>query len=276
MGRAAAEIRRRRPKIATIQIVEVVPSVAPTIIPIACEKVTSPALTKPMTVRIAAVEDWITAVKSAPDATALKRPATSRWSARRRESPARPFMPSVRWWMPRRKRPSPPRSVTRTAESIRFLRAGPPARSRRWRVPRRPARSTARGLTAGLPMRVFRPMRRTPLRSAAVVACLLALASDARAELQKWDQARVTELAKQLDAATSALSQSFRRQPTPTLGAPHRQRFFRLQQEVRLLDREARFMSRALQRGADRDEAQPSFDSKIGRASCRERGEIHG
>jgi hypothetical protein len=95
-GRAAAEILRRRPKIATSQIVEVVPSVAPTIIPIACEKATSPALTKPMTVRMAAVEDWITAVKSAPEATALKRPATSLWSAWRSESPATPFMPSVR------------------------------------------------------------------------------------------------------------------------------------------------------------------------------------
>ena len=69
-GRAAAEILKRRPKSATSQIVEVVPSVAPMIIPTACEKVTSPALTKPMTVRIAAVEDSITAVKSAPDATA--------------------------------------------------------------------------------------------------------------------------------------------------------------------------------------------------------------
>jgi hypothetical protein len=57
MGRAAAEILKRKPKMATSQIVEVVPSVAPMIIPTACEKVTSPALTKPMTVRIAAVED---------------------------------------------------------------------------------------------------------------------------------------------------------------------------------------------------------------------------
>jgi hypothetical protein len=40
MGRAAAEILKRRPKIATSQIVEVVPSVAPMIIPTACEKVT--------------------------------------------------------------------------------------------------------------------------------------------------------------------------------------------------------------------------------------------
>src|SRR5262249_56074372 len=57
IGKAAAEILKRRPKRATSQIVEVVPSVAPMIIPTACEKVTSPALTKPMTVRIARVED---------------------------------------------------------------------------------------------------------------------------------------------------------------------------------------------------------------------------
>src|SRR5262245_42182422 len=112
IGIAADEILNRRPKSATSQIVEVVPSVAPTIIPVASANVTRPALTKPMTVRMAAVEDWITAVKSAPAATALNRPATRRWSVRRSESPASPLMPSVRWWMPRRKRPSPPRIVT--------------------------------------------------------------------------------------------------------------------------------------------------------------------
>ena len=57
IGRAAAEMLTRKPKIATIHGVEVVPSVAPMMTPIACEKVTSPALTKPMTVRVAAVED---------------------------------------------------------------------------------------------------------------------------------------------------------------------------------------------------------------------------
>jgi hypothetical protein len=81
MGKAAAEILNRSPKIATNQIVEVVPSVAPMIIPTACVKVTSPALTKPMTVRMAAVEDCITAVKMAPETTALNRPETSRCSA---------------------------------------------------------------------------------------------------------------------------------------------------------------------------------------------------
>ncbi len=57
MGLAAAETLTRKPKIASNHGVDVVPSVAPMIIPIACGKVTSPALTKPMTVRMAAVED---------------------------------------------------------------------------------------------------------------------------------------------------------------------------------------------------------------------------
>src|SRR6516165_2218529 len=53
-----------------------------------------------------------TAVKMAPETTALKRLDTSRCIARRSESPASPFRPSVRWWIPSRNRPSPPRSVT--------------------------------------------------------------------------------------------------------------------------------------------------------------------
>ena len=54
---AKAAIRRRNPKIATSHGVEVVPNVAPMMTPTACEKVTNPALTKPMTVSVVAVED---------------------------------------------------------------------------------------------------------------------------------------------------------------------------------------------------------------------------
>ena len=50
-------MRRRNPKIATNHGVEVVPKVAPMMTPTACEKVTNPALTKPMTVSVVAVED---------------------------------------------------------------------------------------------------------------------------------------------------------------------------------------------------------------------------
>ena len=57
MGLAKAAMLTRKPNSATIHGVEVVPSVAPMMTPIACGKVTSPALTKPMTVRVAAVED---------------------------------------------------------------------------------------------------------------------------------------------------------------------------------------------------------------------------
>jgi hypothetical protein len=57
IGRAKAEIRKRKPNIATSHGVEVVPKVAPMMTPTACEKVTNPALTKPMTVSVVAVED---------------------------------------------------------------------------------------------------------------------------------------------------------------------------------------------------------------------------
>src|SRR5215468_459391 len=124
IGRAAVAIRTRKPKIASSHGVDVVPSVAPMMTPIACENVTSPALTKPMTVRIAAVEDWMIAVKIAPDSTALNRPDASLWSPRRSESPARPLRPSVRWWIPSRNRPSPPTSVTAEVPFMNGARAG--------------------------------------------------------------------------------------------------------------------------------------------------------
>ncbi len=54
---AVSAILIRNPKTATSQGVEVVPSVAPMMTPTACENVISPALTNPMTVRIAAVDD---------------------------------------------------------------------------------------------------------------------------------------------------------------------------------------------------------------------------
>jgi hypothetical protein len=73
-----------------------VPKVAPMMTPTACANVTSPALTKPMTVNVVAVEDWIATVKSAPETIALSLPATSACKMRRSESPARPFNPSVR------------------------------------------------------------------------------------------------------------------------------------------------------------------------------------
>lgn len=89
-------MRTRKPDTATIHGVDVVPSVAPMVMPTACAKLASPALMKPITVMIVAVDDWIATVNSAPEATAPKRPDTSVCSARRIESPAMRSRPSVR------------------------------------------------------------------------------------------------------------------------------------------------------------------------------------
>ena len=102
-----------------------------------------------------------------------------------------------------------------------------------------------------------------PIRAAAAAAWVLfALAPGAaRAELEPWEQAKVTELAKQLAVATAELSRSFRLQPPPQLGSPQRLTFFRIDQEVRHLRRESSSLARALERGADRDQAQGSYES---------------
>jgi len=57
IGRATSAIRMRKPKIATSHGVDVVPSVAPMLIPSAWGNVIRPALTKPMTVTMVALED---------------------------------------------------------------------------------------------------------------------------------------------------------------------------------------------------------------------------
>jgi hypothetical protein len=102
---------------------------------------------------------------------------------------------------------------------------------------------------------------RPAARTVVFLLCLAAFAAGARAALTPWDQAKVTELGKQLETTTAALSDTFRKQPPPTLGSSQRKAFFQLQQQVRHLRRESRTMSRALQRGADFDETQPSFES---------------
>lgn len=107
--------------------------------------------------------------------------------------------------------------------------------------------------------------RCTLVASALVSGWILALAAPAAqaAPAQAWDQAKVTELGKQLEAATNDLWQTFRRQPRPTLGQGQSNSFFRLQQQLRSLRSEARSLSRMLQGGAGHDETLPSFQSMM-------------
>ena len=95
---------------------------------------------------------------------------------------------------------------------------------------------------------------RHAIRTAAVAACLLALAAGARAELAPWDQAKVTDLAKQLEAASNELLRSFRAQPAPTKGSAQRRSYAVLQQDIRKLRTGTRALSTALQGGATRDQ----------------------
>ena len=86
------------------------------------------------------------------------------------------------------------------------------------------------------------------VRFAVVAAALVfAVAASARAEVTPWDQAKVTELAKQLETATNDLNETFRRQPVPSVGSMQSRAFFRLRHEIRSLRRESRSLSRALQ-----------------------------
>ena len=100
--------------------------------------------------------------------------------------------------------------------------------------------------------------------AAGVVAVLaIALAGSARAEVTPCDQAKVTALAQQLETATNELNETFRRQPTPTVGSMQSRAFFRLRHEIRSLRHESRSLSRALQRGEGLDETLPAFTSMM-------------
>jgi len=102
------------------------------------------------------------------------------------------------------------------------------------------------------------------VRCAVLAVSMLALAAPAGAAPQQaWDQAKVTALGKQLEAKTQDLWDTFRRQPTPTAGSMQARSYFRLQQQIRQLRREARSLSRSLQGGAGHDETLPSFESMM-------------
>src|SRR5262245_9237785 len=93
---------------------------------------------------------------------------------------------------------------------------------------------------------------------AAFAAALLASGAPAHAELASWDQAKVTALAKQLDDASQKLYDTFYKQPKPTVG--QQRDFYRLKQDIRHIKNDARELRRQLEKGAGREETQPSYD----------------
>ena len=96
------------------------------------------------------------------------------------------------------------------------------------------------------------------------IASCLALAlsgAPARAELAAWDQAKVTEISKQLVSATQDLYDTFYKQLPPTAGSGQNREFYRLKQVTRVLKTEARELSEQLGKGAGHDETLPSYES---------------
>jgi hypothetical protein len=97
-------------------------------------------------------------------------------------------------------------------------------------------------------------------------------ASDARADLAEWDQAKVTAVAEELEQATVSLRNGLRAKPPRTLGQSGRRAFWSLQEEARVLASTSRRLQRTLANGAGMEESYPTFRRLLrsGRRAKRE------
>ena len=113
---------KRMPKLSlteSISEVTVVPMLAPMMTPMALLRDRSPALTKPTTITVVALEDWITAVTSRPTSTAVNLLRVRASKRRFILLPAACSKPSPIVLMPKRNRPRPPSSENTVMTSMR-------------------------------------------------------------------------------------------------------------------------------------------------------------
>ena len=101
-------------------------------------------------------------------------------------------------------------------------------------------------------------MFRRALRTLALGLLLAGVAISARAELQKWDAAKVGALSAQLQTATRDLYDTFYKQPK--VGAGQAQDYYRLKQDVRHLRNEAKALAGALEKDAGQAETLPIYE----------------
>ena len=101
-------------------------------------------------------------------------------------------------------------------------------------------------------------MFRRAIRTLALGLLLAGVAISAHAELQKWDAAKVSPLAAQLQTATRDLYDTFYKQPK--VGAGQAQEYYRLKQDVRHLRNEAKALAGALEKGAGQAETLPIYE----------------
>jgi hypothetical protein len=100
-------------------------------------------------------------------------------------------------------------------------------------------------------------MLRVAARTAFGVAFALALATSALA-ITAWDQAKVTEIAGQLEAAVSGLQEAIRQSPTWSHPG-QRTTLFQIQDNLRWIESEAGHLHAALAKGAGMEETLNSF-----------------
>src|SRR5215469_7519936 len=110
IGNAADVSETRTPMRAMSQPVPVVPTFAPNTNPRPCEKVSNPALTRPMVVIVVALDDCTMSVTKAPQNAPDKGVAAALLSVVRNPEPANALRPLVMTLMPSRNRPTPPRT----------------------------------------------------------------------------------------------------------------------------------------------------------------------
>jgi hypothetical protein len=95
---------------ATNCAVMVVPMWAPNIRPIPWTKLSNPALMKPTTITVVALDDWITQVTAAPDITAINLLAENIRRMERIFSPATWCNPSLIIFIPKMNMANPPKT----------------------------------------------------------------------------------------------------------------------------------------------------------------------
>lgn len=105
-------------------------------------------------------------------------------------------------------------------------------------------------------------MTRSHRLLAAVTLCgVFAAGTPAGADLAKWDQAKVTTLAKQLADASQALNDTFYKQPPPGAGSMQSRAYQQLRQKIRVIRMEAGAFSSSLAKGEGYEETLPSYES---------------
>ncbi len=90
-----------------------------------------------------------------------------------------------------------------------------------------------------------------------LLGLLLPLAAPGE-EAIEWDRERVTALAGELHEAVKGLRDELRSQ-TRDIGTMHASAYYRLLDNLRLIERETRYLHRALGSGASREETLPTY-----------------